>query len=330
VYAPERDIQKECRIVRILKYILPCTWRKVFRRPYFKVNNEMLDEMEKQVNNSINKKTNKPFAKMIYSVKELDEHLAQANEDRPIAVIHNIEGAHCLENSIDGSHTPEESLNNLLHFFDRGVAYLTLAHFYENELVSPCFPYPESVQMLGCFTGDRDLTRSLTTFGEQVVEKMIELGMIIDIAHCTPPARKRIFDIVDNKIPIIASHVGAYEINPSPYNLKDWEIKKIAETGGLSAVIFMNYWLMPHETKRGLNFIAKTLDHFKNVGGIDHVGIGTDFDGFIDPPDDLKDSSYLYKLTQRLMAEDYSEDMIKKIWGGNVLRVIRDGWGKKV
>jgi membrane dipeptidase len=186
------------------------------------------------------------------------------------------------------------------------------------------------MQILGCFTGDRDLTRGLTTFGEQVVEKMIELGMIIDIAHCTPPARKRIFEIVGNKIPIIASHVGAYEINPSPYNLKDWEIKKIAETGGVSAVIFMNYWLMPHETKRGLNFIAKTLDHFKNVGGIDHIGIGTDFDGFTDPPDDLKDSSYLYKLTQRLIAEDYSEENIKKIWGGNALRVIRDGWGKKV
>ena len=80
-------------------------------------------------------------------------------------------------------------------------------------------------------------------------------------------------------MPLIASHVGAYEINPSPYNIKDWEIQKIADSGGLVAVIFMNYWLMPHETQRGLNFVAHTIQHLANVGGIDHVGIGTDFDG---------------------------------------------------
>ncbi len=245
--------------------------------------------------------------------------MPQPSTSRAIAVIHNIEGAHSLD----------ENLDNLQHFFDRGVAYLTLAHFYENGVANPCFPYPESIQILGCFLRDRDVTPGLTKFGEQVVEKMIDLGMIIDITHCTPPARKRIYDIVGNKLPIIASHIGAYEINPSPYNLRDWEIKKIADNGGIVAVIFMNYWHMPHETKRGLNFIARTLDRFLKVGGIDHVAIGTDFDGFIDPPDDLKDSSQLYKLTQRLIAEEYSEEMIKKIWGENALRVIREGWGKK-
>lgn len=59
------------------------------------------------------------------------------------------------------------------------------------------------------------------------------------------------------------------------------------------------------------------------------MGIGNDFDGFTDPPDDIKDTSQLHKLTQRLLAEDYTEEMIRKIWGGNALRVIRDGWGKK-
>jgi membrane dipeptidase len=123
--------------------------------------------------------------------------------------------------------------------------------------------------------------------------------------------------------------VGAYSINPSPYNLKDWEIRRIADTGGVVAVIFMNYWLMPNETRRGLNFIAHTIEHFVNVGGIEHVAFGSDFDGFNDPPDDLKDASELPKLTQRLIAEDYSIDKIKKILGGNTLRVLREGWGKK-
>jgi membrane dipeptidase len=190
------------------------------------------------------------------------------------------------------------------------------------------FPYPEDVQKLGCFPYGGDLTRGLTEFGEQVVEAMVEMGMIVDVTHCTPPARRRIYDIVGTRAPIIASHVGAYEINPSPYNLNDWEIKKVADTGGLVGVIFMNYWLMPHATKRGLNFITRTIDHLVKVGGIDHVGIGTDFDGFTDPPDDLENASYLPRLTQRLLAEGYSRTAILQIWGGNALRVLRQGWGK--
>jgi membrane dipeptidase len=94
-------------------------------------------------------------------------------------------------------------------------------------------------------------------------------------------------------------------------------------------VIFMNYWLMPHETRRGLNFIARTIEHFVKVGGIDHVAIGSDFDGFTDPPDDLKDASVFPKLTQRLIAEEWGPEEIAKILGGNILRVLREGWGKE-
>jgi len=318
IYAPEKGIFHECKVIKILRYLMPFTWKKVFNRPYFDVTMEMLDVMERAVDNSGKDERGKPLAKMAFSVQEFDDILGQ-EDHRPIAIIHNVEGGHSLDGKLD----------NLQRLFDRGVAYLTLAHFYKNEAVHPCFPFPESVQVLGCFRGDRNLSLGLTDFGEQVVEKMIELGMILDIAHCTPPARKRIYDIVGNGLPLIASHVGAYEVNPSPYNLKDWEIRKIADTGGVVAVIFMNYWLMPHETKRGLNFIARTIEHFVNVGGIDHVSIGSDFDGFTDPPDDLKDASELPKLTHRLLAEGYNREEIGKIWGGNALRVLREGWGKK-
>jgi len=318
VYAPEKGILEECRYLRLLRYVMPSAWKRVFSRTYFDVTMDMLDAMERQVTASKDGKTGKPLAKMVFSVWELDDLLGQG-DDRPIAVIHNVEGAHSLDGNLD----------NLQYLFDRGVAYLTLAHFYENEAVHPCFPFPESVQHFGCFQGGRNLALGLKEFGEQVIEKMIELGMILDIVHCTPPARRRIYDIVGNRLPIIASHVGAYEINPSPYNLKDWEIKRIADTGGVVGVIFMNYWLMPHETKRGLNFIARTIDHFVKVGGIEHVTIGSDFDGFTDPPDDLKDASEFPKLTQRLIAEEYSQEQIRKIWGGNVLRVLREGWGKR-
>ncbi len=272
----------------------------------------MLDEMEQAVEQSDDS------LQMVYSVSELNQLLNQ-NENGPIAIIHSVEGAHSLS----------EDLDNVERLFDRGVSYLTLAHFYPNGVAYPVYPFPEPMQKGDCFQPEHDLTPGLTPLGERVVEKMTELGMLIDISHCTPAARKQVFDIVGSRAPLLATHVGAYEINPDPYNLKDWEIKHIADTGGIVGVIFMNYWLMPHETKRGINFIMHTLKHFIDIGGQDHVGVGTDFDGFTDPPDDLPDASHLPKLTQRLVAEGYSQEIITKIWGQNALRVIREGWGKK-
>jgi microsomal dipeptidase-like Zn-dependent dipeptidase len=319
VYAPEKGIYEECPYVQAMRFLMPGTWKAVYDTPPFQVTWRMLDEMEQQVEAAVDRATGQPLAKLVTSVRELDELLAQ-ERPRPIAVIHNVEGAHSLEDDV----------GNVRRLFDRGVAYLTLAHFYPNQAVYPTFPYPESVQKMGCFDQVRDLSQGLEPFGEQVIEEMIDVGMILDLAHCTPPARRRIYDIVGTRAPLIASHVGAYEVNPSPYNLKDWEIKQIADTGGVVGVIFMNYWLMPHETKRGLNFIARTLEQFVRAGGIDHVAIGTDFDGFTDPPDDLKDASELHRLTQRLIAEAYTDAEIEKIWGGNALRVLRGGWGRQV
>ena len=312
VYPPEKQIVEDCKALGILRYVMPGTWRKLFERPYFEVANEMLDEMEKAVQEAA------PDMQMARSVSELNGILGKQGE-RPIAVVHCLEGAHSLSNDLD----------SVQHFFDRGVAYITLAHFYPNGVAYPCYPFPEPMQIGDCFQPVHDITPGLTPLGEQVVEKMTELGMLIDVSHCTPAARERVYDIVGNRTPLLATHVGAYEINPDPYNLKDWELRKIADTGGVVGVIFMNYWLMPHETKRGINFISHTLDHFVNVAGIDHVGVGTDFDGFTDPPDDLKDASELPKLTQRLVAEGYDSEAIAKIWGGNALRTIREGWRKQ-
>ncbi|MBN1464141.1 membrane dipeptidase [candidate division KSB1 bacterium] len=316
-YAPERGILQECQYIKAMKYLMPRKWKKVYGQPYFDVVMQMLDLMESAVENAIDE-NGVAMATMIKSVTALEDYL-QRGQDRPIGIIHNIEGAHCLEGKID----------NLEKFYQRGVAYLTIAHFYANAAVHPCFPYPESVQIAGCFKGDRNLALGLTPFGEEVIEKMIELGMLLDIAHCTPTARRRIYAIVGKRAPIIASHVGAYAVNPDPYNLRDEEIKKISDSGGMIGVIFMNDWLMPHATKRGINFISRTIEHLIRVGGIEHVAIGTDFDGFTDTPDDLKDAAELPRLTQRLIADGYSVAQIHKILGENALRVLCQGWRKK-
>ncbi|MGD8753968.1 MAG: membrane dipeptidase [Anaerolineales bacterium] len=319
IYAPEIGITNSAPPLKLLRYITPRLWHNIYGRGYFTVANEMMDMIERQAQSARDEKNGFQLARFAHSVDELDDILKQPDSKRPVALIHSIEGGHALEGK----------LSNLDTFFQRGVAYITLAHFYPNEIVSPTFPWPEHLQRFGWFQDERDLTRGLTPFGEKVIERMTELGMLIDIAHCTPPARKRIYDIVGNRAPLIATHVGAYDINPDPYNLKDWEMKKIADGGGVIGVIFMNYWLIPSESERGLNVISDTLRTFYNLAGEDHVGLGTDFDGFTEPPSDLVNAAQLPRLTQRLLVEGFSAAQVKKILGGNAMRVLRQGWGKK-
>lgn len=324
IYAPERQIvTQEAPVLKALRYLRPQVWRKVFEGSYFDVANRMLDDLERAVAATTDPATGRPQAQVAKSIGELDALLAQGS-GRPIALVHCLEGAHSLNSG--PRTTAQQLLANLEHYHRRGVAYLTLAHFFENDVVHPCFPWPEDIQKLGFFRSERDITLGLKPAGEQVVERMIELGMLIDLSHCTPPARARIYDIVGQRAPLLMTHVGAYALNPDPYNPQDWELKRIADTGGMVGVIFMPYWLTPHAAKRGLNSIVHTLRHFLAVAGEEHVGIGTDFDGFIDPPDDLPDASRLGRLTQRLLAEQLPVELIVRIWGGNALRVLRQGW----
>jgi membrane dipeptidase len=326
IYPPERQIVlQEAPILKTLRYLRPKAWHTVFDGSYFDVANHMLDDLERSVAATTDPATGRPQAQVAHSRAELDAILAQGN-GRPIAMIHCLEGGHSLHSG--PVTTTQRLLANLEHFFRRGVAYLTLAHFFENDLVHPCHPWPEDIQKLGFFRSERDVTLGLKPAGEQVVERMVELGMLIDLSHCTPPARQRIYDIVGQRAPLMMTHVGAYALNPDPYNPQDWELRRIADTGGIVGVIFMPYWLIPNARKRGMNAVVQTLHHFVDVAGVDHVGVGSDFDGFIDPPDDLPDASHLGRLTQRLLAERFTPEQISQIWGGNALRVLRQGWGR--
>ena len=178
------------------------------------------------------------------------------------------------------------------------------------------------------------MNEGLTETGGRVVEKMLEMGMIIDIAHCTPTARKQIYDIVDhyNKLScLVASHTGAFAINPDMYNLEDWEIKWMADHGCVVGVIFMNYWISPVDSKMGLKYLDQTINHIIKVGGEDVPAIGTDFDGFTDPPEEITNIGELPRFTQYMRATNhYSDKQVKKILGENSLRLIKEGWKHEV
>ena len=344
-YVPEIEWVDDQPLIKFLKWIYPSVNKRVFKPTYFDAINAQMDSMEAEVKkyNDTNLESRFQF---VHSLKEFEE----AVSDNKIVMIHSVEGGHSLNGELAKKRVDEptalkplienELITNLEHFYDRGVAYLTLAHFYPNHLVSPVFPYPEYgikksnwKQLMAGW----DMNKGLTSVGKKVVQAMKDMGMLIDITHCTPKARQEVYEIVgDDLSRVVASHIGAFGVNPDPLNLEDWEIKWLADHNCLIGIIFMNYWLSPVDTGLGLKYIEKTIDHIINIAGDQVLAIGTDFDGFTDPPDEITDISELPRLTRYLKCfrsgvdtDKYSDETIANILGRNSLRFILEGWGKK-
>jgi len=344
-YVPEIEWVDDQPLIKFLKWIYPSVNKRVFEPTYFDAINAQMDSMEAEVKkyNDTNLESRFQF---VHSLKEFEE----AVSDNKIVMIHSVEGGHSLNGELAKKRVDEptalkplienELITNLEHFYDRGVAYLTLAHFYPNHLASPVFPYPEYgiknsnwKQLMAGW----DMNKGLTSIGKKVVQAMKDMGMLIDITHCTPKARQEVYEIVgDDLSRVVASHIGAFGVNPDPLNLEDWEIKWLADHNCLIGIIFMNYWLSPVDTGLGLKYIEKTIDHIINIAGDQVLAIGTDFDGFTDPPDEITDISELPRLTRYLKCfkssvntDKYSDNTISNILGRNSLRFILEGWGKK-
>lgn len=350
-YVPEREWLEDQTLVRWALALAPEVRRRAFDPFYFDATVNMIDDMEKHVreyNSKIEPEDDKKLMWLVGNVEQLDECLKEGD----MALIHSVEGGHSLqgiecETSSDTKAIETEVLENLEYLSERGVAYLTLAHFYPNVLAHPVFPYPnygiKRNNWKNLMAG-WDMNIGLSKLGKLVVERMCDLKMIIDIAHCTPQARADVYEIVgDRQNRVISSHAGVFEINPDPYNLHDWELKWLANHGGVLGIIFMNYWISPVDTPLGLKCIERTLEHAIRIGGSDIVGIGTDFDGFTDPPDEITDMSEIPRITRYLKCltgptsdsplydtglgkQKYSDEVISKFLGGNALRVLREGW----
>ena len=338
-FIPEIEWVDDQSLIKFLKWIYPSVRKRVFDPTYFDATNAQMDAMEEEVSNFEGR------FRFVYSNADLQSAIA----NNKIAMIHSVEGCHSLNGELgkkrigDVTATPKEIekelLNNLEHFYNRGVAYMTLTHFYDNHVASPVFPYPEygikSSNWKGLMAG-WDMNKGLTPTGSRIVGAMKEMGMIIDITHCTPKARQEVYDIVGNDMSrVVASHIGAFGVNPDPLNLADWEIKWLADHNSLMAIIFMNYWLSPVDSSLGLKYIEKTIDHVINVAGHEVLAIGTDFDGFTDPPDEITDISELPRLTRYLSClkagvdnDKYTPEVIKDILGRNSMRFIFEGWKK--
>jgi len=198
-------------------------------------------------------------------------------------------------------------LENLQHFADRGIVYITLCHNGDNEI---CDSASKSNQTHG----------GVSAFGEQVIKEMNRLGILVDMSHA---GEKSFYDALDiSKKPIVCSHSSARALCDHPRNLTDDQMRALAAKGGVAQTTIYNGFLRKDGEATILDVIAH-LEHAIQVMGIDHVGLGTDFDGD-GGVRGLADSSELIHFTRQLLARRYSDEDIQKIWGGNFLRVMAE------
>lgn len=203
--------------------------------------------------------------------------------------------------SIEGLHNLEGKIENLDVLYAAGFRMAGLTHFFDNEVAG---------SMHGIAKG------GLTPFGRQAVQRMEALGMIVDVAHASHATVAEVLAMA--KRPVVSSHGGAQATCKVNRNLTDDEIRGIAKTGG---VVGIGYWEGAICSTRP-EAVARAIAHVRDLVGIDHVGLGSDFDGSTTT---AFDASQVAAVTQALLDAGFSEADIHKVMGGNVLRVLRAG-----
>ena len=216
------------------------------------------------------------------------------------------EGKKAVMMGIENGYAIGNDVKNVELFRKRGVVYMTLCHNGNNQL---CGSARYNEEGLG-----------VNTFGEQVIQEMNRVGMMVDISHA---GERTFYDALDiSTKPIVASHSSARALCNHPRNLYDEQLKALAQKGGVAQVTLYSGFLKEEGAATILDAIAH-LNHMVNVMGIEHVGIGTDFDGdggIIG----CASASELINFTRQLLKQRYSEADIRRIWGGNFLRVMEE------
>ena len=193
---------------------------------------------------------------------------------------------------------------NVKHFTQRGVTYITLCHNGDNDICDSA---------RGCNTHN-----GVSPFGEKVIQEMNDCGIMVDLSH---GGEKSFYDALNiSSTPIVCSHSNCKALCDVPRNLTDDQMRALAAKGGVAHTTLYAGFLRQNGEATILDAIAH-LEHAIDVMGIDHVGIGTDFDGD-GGIKGLADSSELINFTVSLLKRRYNEHDIAKIWGGNWLRVM--------
>lgn len=205
---------------------------------------------------------------------------------------------------IENGYAIGKDLSLLEHFAKRGIVYMTLCHNGDNDICDSAKGKAEH--------------GGLSPFGEKVVLEMNRLGIMVDLSHASESS---FYDALQvSQQPIVCSHSNARALCDHPRNLTDEQLKALAQKGGVAQVTMYNGFLRTDGQATILNAVEH-LNHMVNIMGIEHVGIGTDFDGDGGIPG-MANAAEVINFTRRLLQERYSEEQIQMIWGGNFLRVM--------
>ena len=216
------------------------------------------------------------------------------------------EGKKAIMLGIENGYAIGNDLSNIERFRKRGVVYMTLCHNGNNQL---CGSARYNEEGLG-----------VNAFGEQIIREMNRVGMMVDISHA---GEQTFYDALEiSSKPIVASHSSARALCNHPRNLTDDQLKALAAKGGVAQVTLYSGFLK-EEGMASIQDAINHLNHMVNIMGIEHVGIGTDFDGD-GGITGCASASELINFTRCLLKERYSEEDIRRIWGGNFLRVMEE------
>ncbi len=223
---------------------------------------------------------------------------------------------------MEGGHAIENSLGALRAYYDLGVRYMTLTHNVTLDWADAAL--------------DTAKHGGLTRFGEEVVREMNRLGMLVDLAHVSPGTMSDALTV--SEAPVIFSHSGARALVDHPRNVPDSILVRVARNGGVVMVPFVPGFVSPavkaysdsspawraaHPAPRAtIADVANHIDHIRQVAGVDHVGIGSDFDGITETVQGLEDVSTFPALFLELARRGWTEADLRKLAGENLLRVM--------
>ena len=201
----------------------------------------------------------------------------------------------------------EDDIRNVQHFANRGVTYITLCHNGDNAICDSA-------------RRSQNTHHGVSQFGEKVIKEMNDCGVMVDLSH---GGEQSFYDALDiSRVPIVCSHSNCKALCDVPRNLTDEQLRALAKAGGVAHTTFYHGFLRSDGATASIIDGINHLEHAIQIMGIDHVGIGTDFDGDGGVPG-MANSSELINFTIQLLRRRYSEEDIAKIWGGNWLRVMK-------
>ncbi|WP_337949636.1 membrane dipeptidase [Prevotella sp.] len=254
-------------------------------------------------------KTPREYADLIFdkiedTILSDSQYIAHARSEADI-LRNKRRGLRSLLTGIENGLAIEDDIKNVEHFANRGITYITLCHNGDNQI---CDSARHTLNTHG----------GVSQFGEQVIAEMNRLGLMVDLSHA---GEKSFYDALHiSRTPIVCSHSNSRALCDVPRNITDDQMRALAAAGGVCQITLYNGFLRT-DGKSTVTDAIRHLEHAIDLMGIEHVGLGTDFDGDGGIPG-LADASELVNFTKALLRRRYSESDMALIWGGNWLRVM--------